>query len=299
MALVQTRRIIALLEAEAKRTGSGDTFVLHEVVSEGCFERFQGHLHELGGKGAFVKALACELVAGQADMAMHSLKDVPGDAEMPPELCLPCMLPREDLRDAVVTRVGESFVGLKAGAKIGTNSVRRAAQLRANFPHLNVVPLRGNADTRVQRVDDGVVDAAMLALAGLRRIGLDHRVCSVFEPDVLMPAVGQGVVTVQCRQDDAAALALLARINHADTMTCVTAERAMLAALEGDCHSPIGGYCEVTKGGNLRLLGLVSSLDGLTVLHGRGKAVFSNPVALGQAVAQDLLAQGAGRLLRP
>jgi hydroxymethylbilane synthase len=299
MALVQTRRIIALLDAEAQRTGSGDTFVLHEVVSDGCFERFQGNLRELGGKGAFVKALECELVAGNADLAMHSLKDVPGDAEMLPELCLPCMLPREDLRDAVVTRVGETFVGLKAGATIGTNSVRRAAQLRAGFPHLNVVPLRGNADTRVQRVDDGTVDAAMLALAGLRRIGLEHRVSSVLEPDVLMPAVGQGVVTVQCRQDDAAAQALLAKINHADTLTCVTAERAMLAALAGDCHSSIGGYCEVTKGGNLRLLGMVSSLDGQTVLHARGKETYGNPVALGQAVAADLLAQGAEQLLRP
>ena len=299
MALVQTRRIVELVEAQARQAGRGDRVTIREVVSDGCYERFQGNLQTLGGKGAFVKALECDVLAGTADLAMHSLKDVPTDNEMPEGLMLGCVLAREDLRDAVVCAPGVEFVALKPGARVGTNSVRRAAQLRANFPHLQVVPLRGNADTRVQKVDAGEVDAAILALAGLQRIGLAHRASAVLEPDVMLPAVGQGVVCVQCRTDDAGARAALAGLNDATTWACITAERAMLMALKGDCHTPIAGYCEVTKGGSLRLIALVASLDGQTIIRARGKGPLDQPEALGRMVADDLLAQGADRLLPP
>ncbi len=293
MAMAQTNRIIGLLKAVAPE----HDVVAHEVVSDGCYERFKGDLQTIGGKGAFVKALEQALLAGDADMAMHSLKDVPGDVPLPDGLCLPCVLARDDLRDAAVCREGESLVALKPGAKIGTSSVRRAAQLKMNFPHLEIVPLRGNADTRVGKVDNGEVDAAILALAGLRRIGLEHRVCDVFEPDVMLPAIGQGVVCVEARQDDPELLALLAKINHAETMACITAERAMLMTLQGNCHTPIAGYCEVTANRNLRLIAMVASLDGTHVLRARDKYPFEDAQALGEAVAADLLAQGAARLL--
>jgi hydroxymethylbilane synthase len=197
----------------------------------------------------------------------------------------------------VICRAGETFVGLKAGARIGTSSVRRGAQLKASFPHLTVVPFRGNTDTRVAKVDAGEVDAAVLALSGLRRVGLDHRVSEVFEPDMMLPCVGQGVVGVECKVDDAEALTVLALINHVDTFTCITAERAMLHVLQGNCHTPIGGYCEITANRNLRLIAMVSSLDGKEVLRGRNKMPFDKPTELGRAVAEELLAQGAKRLL--
>lgn len=293
MAMVQTQRIIGLLQAVAPE----HSFEPFEVVSDGCYERFKGDLQTIGGKGAFVKALEYAMLDGQADMAMHSLKDVPGDVDLPDGLCIPCALPREDLRDAAVCRKGESLVSLKPGAKIGTSSVRRAAQLHANFPHLEIVPLRGNADTRVAKVDGGEVDAAILAVSGLKRIGLEGRISEVFEPDVMLPAIGQGVVCVETRSDDAEALALLQKINHADTFTCISAERAMLKVLQGGCYTPIAGYCEVTANRNLRLIAMVSSLDGKEVLRAREKMPYDSAIALGEAVAADLMKQGAGRLL--
>ena len=293
MAMVQTHRIIALLKAVAPE----HEFVPHEVVSDGCYERFKGDLQTIGGKGAFVKALEHAMLAGDADMAMHSLKDVPGDVDLPEGLTIPCALQREDLRDAAVCRAGESLVALKPGSKIGTSSVRRAAQLRMNFPHLEIVPLRGNADTRVAKVDAGEVDAAILAVAGLRRIGLESRISDVFEPDVMLPAIGQGVVCVETRSDDAESMRLLKLINHVDTFTCISAERALLMKLQGDCHTPIAGYCEITANRNLRLIAMVSSLDGTEVLRARHKVTYAEAVALGETVGEDLLAQGAARLL--
>lgn len=293
MALAQTRRVIEALKAVAPE----HEYVIHEVVSDGCYERFQGDLTTIGGKGAFVKALEHELLNGRADMAMHSMKDVPGDEDLPTGLCIPAMLERNDLRDAVVCREGETLVSLKAGAKVGTSSVRRAAQLHANFPHLNIVPIRGNADTRVAKLDAGEIDAVMLAMAGLQRIGLAHRVSDVLEPDVMLPAIGQGVVGIECRADDELALELLARINHADTFTCITAERAMLRKLHGSCHTPIAGYCVITANKNLRLIALVSSLDGKTILRAREKMPYEQAEELGQAVAEQLLQQGAAALL--
>lgn len=294
MALAQTNRVIDLLKAVAPE----HEYLLHEVVSDGDYEKYKGDLKKIGGKGAFVKALEIDLLNGKADMAMHSMKDVPGDVDLPEGLTIPCMLARDDIRDAVVCRVGESFVGLKPGAKVGTSSVRRAAQLRMAFPHLEIVPLRGNADTRVGKVDSGEVDAAVLANAGLARIGLSHRVSEVFEPDMMMPAIGQGAVGVECRSDDAEAVALLQKISDPETFACVSAERAMLRVLQGSCHTPIAGYCVVTANRNLRLLALVSSPDGTEVLRAREKMPYDQTRDLGEAVARDLLEQGAARLLQ-
>lgn len=293
MALAQTNRIIA----DLKKVAPEHEYVIHEVVADGDYEKYKGDLKAIGGKGAFVKALEVDLLNGKADMAMHSMKDVPGDVDLPDGLVIPAMLARDDLRDAVICRVGQTFVGLKAGAKIGTSSVRRGAQLKMAFPHLDIVPLRGNADTRVAKLDAGEIDAVILAVAGLKRIGLEHRISEVFEPDMMLPCVGQGVVGVECKADDAEVMELLAKINHVDTFTCITAERAMLKVLMGNCHTPIGGYCEITANRNLRLIAMVSSLDGVEVMRGRNKMPFDKPNELGRAVAEELLAQGAKRLL--
>lgn len=293
MAYAQTNRILGLLRAIAPQ----HVFEPLEVVSDGCYERFKGDLQQVGGKGAFVKALEIEMLQGNAQMAMHSLKDVPADIDLPEGLVLAATLQRDDLRDAVVCRQGESFVSLKPGSKIGTSSVRRAAQLRASFPHLTIVPLRGNADTRVAKVDSREVDGAVLALSGLRRIGLEGRVSEVFEPDVMLPALGQGVVCVEARADATELLGHLKQMSHDDTYTCITAERAMLKVLQGSCHTPIAGYCEVTANRNLRLIAMVSSLDGATVLRARAKMPYTDAVKLGEAVAEDLLSQGAGKIL--
>jgi hydroxymethylbilane synthase len=293
MALVQTQQIIAALQ----QVSPSDEFLPLEITSDGCYEKFKGDLATIGGKGAFVRSLEVALLDGRAHMAMHSLKDMPGDEPLPNGLCLGAVMQRNDMRDAVVCRVGETFVGLRAGARVGTSSLRRAAQLRMAFPHLSVVPLRGNADTRVAKVDSGEVDAAILAHAGLMRIGLQHRVCEVFEPDIMVPAVGQGVVAVESITSDPHLTQLLAQITHADTMACITAERAMLMRLQGSCHTPIAGYCTLTANRNLRLIAMVANASGSTVLRARHKLPYQQAEALGHHVAEDLLTQGAGELL--
>lgn len=293
MALFQTHQIIAAL----KKVAPEDEFLPFEVVADGDYDKFKGNLATIGGKGAFVHSLEVAMLEGKAQLAMHSLKDMPGDVRPPEGLALAAVMERNDLRDAVVCRVGETFVGLKEGAKVGTSSLRRAAQLRMAFPHLNIVPLRGNADTRVAKVDSGEVDAAVLALAGLTRIGLQPRVSEVFEPDMMIPAVGQGTVAIEAITSDPYLNGLLAQINHPDTMACISAERAMLFKLQGSCHTPIAGYCTLTANRNLRLIAMVSSPDGKDVLRARAKMPFEDAEKLGIAVAEDLWAQGAQALL--
>jgi hydroxymethylbilane synthase len=296
MALFQTHKVIAAL----RRAAPEYDYAVHEVVADGDYDRFKGDLSMLnvpgGGKGAFVKALERELLEGRADMAMHSMKDVPGDIPLPEGLVIPAMLAREDVRDAVVCRVGQSLASLLAGAKIGTSSVRRGAQLRRGFPQFTIVPLRGNADTRVAKVDNGEVDAAILSYAGLGRIGLQGRVTDVLEPDLMLPAVGQGAVGIECRGDDAEAMAALGLINHAETFLCVGCERVLLGSLHGNCHTPIGGIARRLDG-RLVLEALVASRDGRTVLHAAAQGDAAEAAALAGKVADELLAKGAAKLL--
>lgn len=294
MALAQTHAIIDALKAKAPQ----HAYELVEIVSDGCYDRFKGDLKQLGGKGAFTRALDVAILNGEADMAMHSMKDVPTDEDLAKGLVIGAAMPRGDIRDVAVCRQGESFVGLKAGAKVGTSSIRRAAQIKAHFPHLTIVPLRGNADTRIGKVDSKEVDAAILAKAGLERIGLEGRISEVFEPDMMMPSCAQGIVGVTCRADDEDLKALLKDINCEDSYTCLMAERAMLIDLGGNCHTPVGGYCEITKNRNLRLIALVASADGSTVIRGRAKMGFDEGVALGRDVAKQLLDQGAEKIIK-
>ena len=279
------------------RAHAGLTYELVLVQSSGDkSQAWNGNLHQDGGKGAFIKEVEQAVLAHQADIAVHSMKDVPTDVEHP-ELMIAAVLPRDDRRDVAICKVGQAFEALPAGAKVGTSSVRRQAQLRRYFPHLEPVHFRGNADTRLEKLDRGEVDCILLAKSGVDRLGLMGRITVVFEPDIVMPACQQGVVGIQCLTSATAVQELVAAINHAPTMTCLQAERALLKLLQGNCFSPIAGYCEITKGNNLRMQALVASLNGQQLVRSRLKHEGQQPEALARAVADDLLAQGAAALI--
>lgn len=291
MALAQTKLVIEQLKA---------SFPEHDyeaVVIKTTGDKFMGDLKTIGGKGLFVKEIEQALLDGIIDMAMHSMKDIPGDIDMPEGLIIPSMLERCDIRDVAVCRKGETFIGLKEGSKIGTSAPRRVAALNNAFPYLEIVPIRGAADTRVSKLDLGEVDALIMSKAGLERISFEQRISEVFEPDMLCPAIAQGVVGIQCREKDSDIVSLLETINHKDTFICVTTERILLKKLQGNCHTPIAGFCEVTKGRNLRFIALVSSPDGQTVIRAREKMPFEDYEKLGLAVAESLISQGAKNII--
>lgn len=300
MALFQTNLVMDAIKAAAP---SADVTSL-PMLSDGCYDKFKGDLKQLGGKGAFIKTLEAAMLAGDAEAAMHSMKDVPTDEDLPEGLIIAAMLPRSDLRDVAICREGETFEGLAKGAKVGTSSARRAAQLRRAFPNLQIVPLRGNADTRIQKLDDGEVDAIMLAKSGVERINLSHRITMVFEPDIMCPAVGQGAVGVECKEENKWLVDLLYnKVNHIPTFHMVMAEREMLKNLNGTCHTPIGGHAEITQSGeNMRLIAMVASPDGSEMLWSRQKLPYDgtlqSALAVGRATAEDLKSQGAEAILK-
>ena len=293
LALIQVNLVIDALKAK----NPDFECEIIEVLSQGCYDRFKGDIKELGGKGVFVKDLEKALLAEEADFAVHSMKDVPTDEDMPAGLEIPSVLKRADIRDVIVCREGDSLVSLKEGSVIGTSSVRRSSQVYANFPHLKTAPIRGNVDTRLQKLKNGEVDAIMLAKAGMDRLGLTDRITEVMEPDMIVPACSQGIVGIQCRSSDSETKALLESINHKETFICLEAERAMLEKLGGDCNTPVGGHCEITKGGNLRLLAMVAAPDGSKIVRSRIKMSINNPIAVGHAAADELLEQGAMDLI--
>ena len=250
-------------------------------------------LAEVGGKGLFIKELEAAIADGRADLAVHSMKDVP--AALPDGFALTAVLPRADPRDALLTLRHSGFVALPRGARVGTSSQRRQCILRAARPDLEIVALRGNVDTRLRKLDDGECDAIVLAAAGLTRLGLAARITEYLDPTISLPAVGQGVVGVECR-DGPALRALLAPLEHGPTRLCLTAERAFAARLEGSCQSPIAGYARLA-GAELRIEGLVGSPDGRRVFRDALAGRQADAAALGTALADRLLAAGAGALL--
>jgi hydroxymethylbilane synthase len=251
-------------------------------------------LSKIGGKGLFVKELETALENGSADIAVHSLKDVP--MNLPAGFMLACIGEREDPRDAFVSNDFESLSALPSGSVVGTSSLRRESQLRARFPHLKIEPLRGNVQTRLRKLDEGQYAAIILAAAGLKRLGLGDRIRAIISSDDSLPAVGQGALGIECRSDRADLAALLAPLHHDDTAACVLAERAMSRALSGSCQVPLGGFAEVTDAG-LRMRGFVATPDGARLLRAERSGGKNDPEGLGFAVAQDLLAQGAGEIL--
>ncbi len=251
-------------------------------------------LAKIGGKGLFVKELETALEDGRADIAVHSLKDVP--MHLPDGFMLACIGEREDPRDAFVSNHHESLHALPAGSVVGTSSLRRESQLRARFPHLKIEPLRGNVQTRLRKLDEGRYAAIILAAAGLKRLGLSTRIRDTISSDDSLPAVGQGALGIECRADRADLSRMLAPLHHADTAACVLAERAMSRALSGSCQVPLGGFAEVV-GDRLRMRGFVATPDGARLIRAEHTGSASDPESLGNRIANDLLAQGAGEIL--
>ena len=251
-------------------------------------------LAKVGGKGLFVKELEQAILAGDADIAVHSMKDVP--VEFPEGLGLTIICERDDPRDAFVSTGFASIAELPAGSRVGTSSLRRQCQLRAQRPDLQVIDLRGNVNSRLAKLDAGEYDAILLAAAGLRRLGLHERISALLPAELSLPANGQGAVGIECRLDDNALLSLLAPLEHPQTRQRVLAERAMNRALQGGCQVPIGAYAEL-DGDTLWLRGLVGFPDGSRILRAELRGTASEPEALGQALAEQLLTQGAAELL--
>lgn len=251
-------------------------------------------LYKVGGKGLFVKELEEALLTGRADIAVHSMKDVP--MNLPNGLALPVMCEREDPRDAFVSNHYASLDELPKNAMIGTSSLRRQSQILALRADLKTAFLRGNVNTRLAKLDDEEYAAIILAVAGLKRLGVTDRIRSYLSLEQSLPAAGQGVMGIECRENDERVKAFISPLNHIDSFTCVTAERAMCRYLNGSCQTPIGAYAELNQN-NLRLRGLTATPDGTTILRAEATGVFDAADALGVRVAQDLLQQGAQEIL--
>ena len=252
-------------------------------------------LAKIGGKGLFVKELENALLTKEADIAVHSMKDVP--MQFPEGLGLAVICQREDPRDAFVSHAYRTFAELPQGAVVGTSSLRRQCQLKALRPDLDIRSLRGNVGTRLSKLDNGDYDAIILASAGLIRLGLADRIASFIDVEQSLPAAGQGAVGIECRTDDVQVQALLAPLADAETTYCVRAERAMNNHLQGGCQVPIGGYA-VLQQGQLYLRALVGDIDGSHIIRAEGKSAVENAEVLGVQIAEQLLAQGADKILQ-
>lgn len=252
-------------------------------------------LAKIGGKGLFVKELENALLTQEADIAVHSMKDVP--MQFPEGLGLAVICQREDPRDAFVSHSYRTFAELPQGAVVGTSSLRRQCQLKALRPDLDIRSLRGNVGTRLSKLDNGDYDAIILASAGLIRLGLADRIASFIDVEQSLPAAGQGAVGIECRTDDMQVQALLAPLADAETTYCVRAERAMNNHLQGGCQVPIGGYA-VLQQGQLYLRALVGDIDGSRIIRAEGKSAVENAEVLGVQIAEQLLAQGADKILQ-
>lgn len=243
-------------------------------------------LAEIGGKGLFTKELDEAMLSGRIQLAVHSMKDVP--TVLPDGIVLPCILPREDVRDAFISLKAKSLADLPQGAVIGTASLRRGAQILHKRPDLQVVNFRGNVQTRLRKLEEGVVDATLLAMAGLRRLGLAHHVTSALAEDEMLPAVAQGAIGITCRADDTAALNYLAALNCPDSFVRVTAERAFLARLDGSCRTPIAALATL-DGDHLSFKGLIVSPDG-TAIHATSRSgTRAEAEAMGKDAAEELI----------
>lgn len=254
-------------------------------------------LAAVGGKGLFLKELEVSLINGETDIAVHSMKDVP--VILPDGLEIAAVCEREDPRDAFVSNDYQNLYALSPGARVGTASLRRVAQLKHAFPRLEFIELRGNVNTRLAKLDAGEYDAIILAAAGLIRLGFEQRIKQFIAPELCLPAVGQGVVGIECRSDDQATQALLQSLHNHESSLLLTAERAMNQELEGGCQVPVAGFAELVKG-KINMRGLVGAVDGSKVLlcsmTGQDKSL-SSAATLGQNVAKDLLKQGAAQIL--
>jgi len=291
LALAQSHWVKARLEA----LNPGLTVELREYVTRG--DQIQHvPLPQVGGKGLFTKEIEDALLAGEADIAVHSLKDLP--SELPPGLMLACTPEREDPRDALVLPPGEGagLAALPVGALIGSSSLRRSAQILHARPDVRVESVRGNVDTRLRKLDEGQYDALVLAAAGLNRLGLAHRISTPLPPDLCTPAPGQGSLGLECRVDDPVTRAALERLNDPVTRICVEAERALLAAVGGGCSTPLGALATV-RDGTLTLAAVLAIPDGSRLVRRSRCGPPEHPAELGRRLAAELLEAGGGEIL--
>ncbi|MGH8620820.1 MAG: hydroxymethylbilane synthase [Burkholderiales bacterium] len=289
LALWQARHVAARLAALYPRTEIG----ILGLTTEGD-RQLDASLARIGGKGLFIKELEEALAGGHADIAVHSVKDLP--MTLAREFALAAVSEREDPRDAFVSSRFADLSALPAGGRVGTSSLRRECQLRARYPGLRIEPLRGNVTTRLRKLDAGDYDAVILAAAGLKRLGLEERITRLLPPTESLPAPGQGALGVECLARRTDLLDALAALNHPATARCVAAERAFSRALSGSCYVPLGAYAEA-EGRELRLRGFVGTPDGSRVVRGELKGPERDPEALGATLAKALQAQGAGEIL--
>jgi hydroxymethylbilane synthase len=289
LALWQAEHVAALL----RRAHGGLEVELVPMLTQG--DRIQDRsLAAIGGKGLFIRELEVALQEQRADIAVHSMKDLPGD--LPEGLTIAAVLERADARDALLTAKATRLADLPRGARVGTSSLRRQAQLLAARPDLRIEALRGNVDTRLRRLDTGDVDAIVLACAGLIRLGLESRITARLDPKISLPAVAQGVIGIECRGADARTLRLVTVLNHQVTRIAMDAERAFAQRLGGSCQSPIAAHAEI-EGKFLTLDGMVAEPDGSRLLRDTLSGSVDEPAAVGGLLAERILAAGAGPLL--
>lgn len=289
LALWQARHV----QAELQRLYPGLKVSILGMTTAGD-RNLASSLAKIGGKGLFIKELEDALADGRADIAVHSMKDVP--MHLPDGYALAAILERADPRDAFVANSYAGLAELPRGARVGTSSLRRECQLRAGFPQLEIKPLRGNVQTRLRKLDGGEYSAIILAAAGLKRLGLTNRITALLTPEQSLPAVGQGALGIECREERGDLLELLAPLVHQPTRLCALAERAFSRALSGSCNVPLAGFAEIS-GRNMRLRGLVGAPDGTRVVRGETTGAVADAEALGIALAADLKARGATDIL--
>ena len=293
--LATRRSALALAQARAfarELCNAHQGLTVHEllVVTSGDQNQTTS-LVDIGGKGLFIKEIEEALLAGQADFAVHSIKDVP--AEVAPQLALTCIPRREDPRDVLVSRSGAKLLELPSKSRVGTSSLRRAVSLRAARPDIDFEPVRGNVDTRLRKMEEGQFDAIVLAYAGLRRLGLAERASDILDPALCLPAVGQGALGIECRENDGKTAEFLAPLADRETTLTVSAERAVMAAVNGNCRIPVAAYA-VREGDSIYLRGMLANPDGTGLRRGERRAAFPNDAAAAVALGADLGAELRG-----
>lgn len=291
MALAQVERVRAEL-------GALHPGIRTEVVPvKTTGDKWMGDLSAVEGKGAFTKEVDQALLAGEADLAVHCVKDIPADRPLPAGTTFAAFLKRDDVRDALIHPAGLHLDQLPPGTRVGTSSVRRIAQLAASHPHLDCVPMRGNANRRLEKLAAGEADALLLAASGLERIGRTDVITEVLSPETMCPPIGAGVLALQCREGDSDLIDLVSELGDPATHRETTAERMFLHVLQGHCNSPIAGYAQTEGNGELSLRAKVFTPDGKTVLNAHEWAGRLDPATLGTSVAVALLRQGARELI--
>ena len=289
LALWQSNHIAACLRKQYPEC----EVVLKKIVTKGD-RILDVPLAQIGGKGLFTKEIEEDLLSGEVDLAVHSLKDMP--TVLPEGLCLTAITERANVGDAFVSNKYDSFAELPLGAVVGTSSLRRKAQLLAARPDLTIRDLRGNVDTRLRKLDEGLYDAVILAAAGLERLGHSDRIKAVIPSSVCLPAVGQGALAIECRTDDAEVRQMLDFLNDMPTVYATNAERAFLGLLEGGCQVPIGVHADV-EGEKIKIEAIIAALDGSTVLRDTIEGAADDAVALGQELGRKMLANGGQAIL--